>query len=59
MIGKNNIQNIQKKEEDKDATIYLSLVADSGYESNEEARISPKQWEEILKIIYQNDKDDK
>ena len=40
----------------KEATLKLTLKADSGYSSREEARISTEQWDQIQRIISVNGK---
>jgi hypothetical protein len=42
--------------EEKNATLQLSLRAQSGYNSDETVEISPNQWGKIMRIITDNEK---
>ena len=39
----------------KNATVKIKLEAESGYKAEVEAKISPEQWGEIMKIIESKD----
>lgn len=40
----------------KTATLKITLNSDNGYESKEEHRIDPSQWEAIQRILHNNPK---
>tara|TARA_R110002020_G_scaffold8028_3_gene33068 strand:+ start:908 stop:1186 length:279 start_codon:yes stop_codon:yes gene_type:complete len=42
--------------ESKDAVLKLQLVADSGYLSQEETRITPSQWGSVVSVLHNEHK---
>jgi hypothetical protein len=54
---KSTSKNTKQFSKDKEASLTLTLKADSGYECSETCRVSADQWSRINDIINEEDED--